>query len=134
MKQLILLLLLLTTSVSAQNLIGLKKLDVVEYIQEKRPASVLQWKKTNKSADYLSYDVTDIRNDTYYFNDDAICVAYMSIYTDYNYLNAVIELLNKNFTIYPDKWIDYNESIDYVWTIDRQEGFFAVIVGIEAIH
>jgi len=134
MKQLTLLLMLLTTTVSAQNLIGLKKLDVVEYIQEKRPTSVPQWKKTNKGADYLSYDVTDIRNDAYYFNDDAICVAYMSTYTDYDYLNAVIELLNKNFTIYPDKWIDYNESIDYVWTIDRQDGFFAVIVGIEAIH
>jgi len=134
MKTLLLALCLFSWSASGQNLIGLKKLDVVEYFQTNRPEATPEFKVATNGHDYIVVEKGDIREDVYYFNDNGVCYAYMALYTSYKYLNAVVEALNDNFTIYPDKWIDYDENMDYLWTIDRNEGFFAVKCEIYKIH
>ncbi len=135
--KLTLLLLLLSLSVQAQNLIGLKKLDIIERFERDNTgaASTPHFDVANDGTPYMFFENGDVCNYYYYFNEDAVCEMYVVIYYGYSQINSVVEILNKNFTIYQDDtWMDYNEKVDFLWKLKRKEGLFTVVCTIYKIH
>ena len=138
MKKLILVLFLflsINLEIQSQNLIGLSKKEVTNYILQEYPNENLtpDWNKTETGYDYVSFE-RESSTLAYYFTTSEICYSYLVVYP-YSKMNGAIEYLNSKFTVYQNEiWIDYNEVADYKYSIQRKEGFFIISCVIYKTH
>ena len=135
-KTLIILTLLIGTFINlkSQNLIGLSKSEVVSNIYNDNPNLKPEWETNKYGTEYVYFIKPNKRAMLYYFNENGICYLYNAVYP-YEEMNIVIETLNKTYAISGDeRWIDYNKTIDYLWTIKREEEFFVVFCEIYKTH
>lgn len=129
--KLVVLLLLIGLSGQAQNLIGYKTNDIIEYYESQQDKKSSEkephYGKTKDGIPYV-YFTKSIGHSTYYLDSDGVCIVYSTIYTDYSNLNYVVELMNKNFVPMGDnKWMHYDKRGTYDLELIREEEFFAIV-------
>ncbi len=123
----------LVSPISAQNLIGDSKSEVIEYYKNKYPQLKPDWTKSAEGTDVVIFHKNEGSN-AYYF-ETGNCIAVRNIYFSYNDLSPIITALNKNFTPYEDNvWIWHLKDMDYQYKIVKTEDFFYVDIVIAKIH
>ncbi len=119
-------------SAKSQNLVGLKKAEIIKIMKEKYPKFSLDQLTAKSSIASLKY--IDIDNDKtlmYFFDDEGKC-KYSKLVLDLDFYDHTIKFLNDSYTKDgDDKWMHKGDDKTSVINIDKNEWFFTVITTLK---
>lgn len=127
-RAILLLLLLLSLKAKSQNYLGYNRSELVSlyYKEHKDETYETEWKRSDGGIEYVVFKDGEIYKAYYFHPSDGHCYSYVICYP-YRFLNDVVERMNKNYVREAEfSWIDYNQNIDFRWSIQKENSFFIV--------
>lgn len=130
MKKIIVLLLIVVSSLNvlAQNFVGSHKLEIKKAIREKYPEFYFSKEVMGKSSFIKFEDYDDMKTFLFVLDDDGYCKYHM-LMCDYSLLKSMIDSLNQKYEYKNDlTWYDYSSGKqDFVITIKKEEWYFSIV-------
>lgn len=119
--------LIVSLKVNAQNFIGLHKKEIAALMKETQKEFVLNTGVVNKKYNYLKYeDKINEQTVLYFLNDDNYCT-YVRLISDYANYISTLETLNARYTRKNENtWIYKDQGKKYIVYLEKEEWFFTV--------